>query len=350
MDYPMQMPLPFPARSVARVVAIQSFDIPSIPLAEARERFLTEMRWETSKITKRRISEATVTKYRDWLKRFERWLVSNRVPLDLGVLDDDVISRLQASVLEEIDDGELKDSSASTYLRCIKLLFTHTWGRLGLEPSTDPTFRMHPGSQVVSEFPLFTADHVRRLMAATMRQRGPMVAPWIPYRDRVVLACFFDLGWRAKEAANATLDDVDLRGRYVTIRKENVKVFRGRVVGINPELSRLLSQWIEKWRPSVPHLYLFVSDDGRRFTQEGMRQMFRRLAKAAGIPPELARSSPHTCRHYFAVQWAKAHPGDLAGLQRALGHTNYRSTRRYLERAEDIGAAERQQEMQPNWR
>ena len=56
MDYPMQMPLPFPARSVARVVAIQSFDIPSIPRAEARERFLTELRWQTSKITKRRAS------------------------------------------------------------------------------------------------------------------------------------------------------------------------------------------------------------------------------------------------------------------------------------------------------
>ncbi len=81
------------------------------------------------------------------------------------------------------------------------------------------------------------------------------------------------------------------------------------------------------------------------------RQMFRRLAKAAGIPPKLARSSPHTGRHHVAVQWAaEAHSGDLAGLQRALGHTNYRSTKRYIERAEDIGATERQQEMTPNWR
>jgi hypothetical protein len=49
MVYPIQMPLPFPARSVVRVVTVQSFDIPSIPLAEARERFLTELRWQTSK-------------------------------------------------------------------------------------------------------------------------------------------------------------------------------------------------------------------------------------------------------------------------------------------------------------
>jgi site-specific recombinase XerD len=172
----------------------------------------------------------------------------------------------------------------------------------------------------------------------------------MPHRDRVVLATFFDLGWRAKEASMATLDDVDLRGRYVTIRKENVKVFRGRVVGLNSELARLLSAWIERWRPPVPHLYLFVSDDGRQFSPEGMRQMFRRLAKAAGIPPELARSSPHTCRHYFAVQWARSHPGDLAGLQRVLGHSSIRTTQIYFQRAEDLGAVERQQHMRSNWR
>ena len=350
MVYPIQMPLPFPARSVVRVVTVQSFDIPSIPLAEARERFLTELRWQTSKVTRRRITESTVTKYRDWLKRFERWLATNQVPLDLGMIEDEVIRQLQASILQEIDDGDLKESSANTYVRCIKSFFSQTWASRGLEPSTNPTLRMHPGSQTIGEFPLFKPEHVRALMAATMRDRGSLVAPWIAYRDRTVLATYFDLGWRAKEASNATLDDVDLRGRYVTIRKENVKVFRGRVVGLNLELGRLLKAWIERWRPAVPHLYLFVSDDGGRLSPEAMRQMFRRLAKAAGIPPELARSSPHTCRHYFAVQWAKAHPGDLAGLQRVLGHTNYRSTRRYIERAEDIGAAERHQEMRPNWR
>jgi integrase len=123
---------------------------------------------------------------------------------------------------------------------------------------------MHPGPQNIGEFPLFKPEHVRALMAATMRDRGSLVAPWIAHRDRAVLATFFDLGWRAKEASNATLDDVDLRGRYVTIRKENVKVFRGRVVGLNDQLARLLKAWIERWRPPVPHLYLFVSEDGSR--------------------------------------------------------------------------------------
>lgn len=47
--------------------------------------------------------------------------------------------------------------------------------------------------------------------------------------------------------------------------------------------------------------------------------------------------SPHTCRHYFAVQWARNHPGDLAGLQRVLGHSSIRTTQIYFERVDDEG-------------
>jgi site-specific recombinase XerC len=77
--------------------------------------------------------------------------------------------------------------------------------------------------------------------------------------------------------------------------------------------------------------------------------MFRRLADIGGIPREAARVSPHTCRHYFAVQWARNHPGDLAGLQRVMGHASIRTTQIYFERAEDLGAVERHQFMRSNW-
>jgi len=54
----------------------------------------------------------------------------------------------------------------------------------------------------------------------------------------------------------------------------------------------------------------------------------------------------HRSPHYFAVQWARNHPGDLAGL----GHASVRTTQIYFERAEDLGAVERQQSMPFNWR
>jgi len=210
---------------------------------------------------------------------------------------------------------------------------------------------LRAGSHQAVDFPLFQEEHVRSLMKATVRPRGPNIPRWIPYRDQAVLACFFDLGWRVGEASRATQDDVDFRAGYVTIPRENVKSrYKGRSVGLNPETGRLLKNWVEKWRPSVPNRCLFVSHDGGPFTPLAIRRMFRRLARAGGISREAARVSPHTCRHYFAVQWARNHPGDLAGLQRVLGHSSIRTTQIYFERADDLGAVERQQMNPSNWR
>jgi hypothetical protein len=43
------------------------------------------------------------------------------------------------------------------------------------------------------------------------------------------------------------------------------------------------------------------------------------------------------------------HPCDLAELQRVMGHPSIRSTQICCERAEDLGAVERQQFMRSNW-
>jgi len=128
----------------------------------------------------------------------------------------------------------------------------------------------------------------------------------VPYRDQALLATFFDLGWRVGEASRAVMAHVDFHSGSVHIPRENAKgQRRGRVVGLNTDTGRLLKVWIEKWRPATRDEYLFVSQTGQRFVPNAVQKMFRRLAKAEDIAPEAARVSPHTCRHYFAVQWAR---------------------------------------------
>jgi len=332
-------------------VEIRTVAIPSIPLVEARERFLTDLRWKTSRLSGRRLTAGTADKYRYWLQRFERWLVQNGLPLDLGLLGENEFRLLQESILDAMDEGTLQESSAATYVRCIKTLFADTWQRLELDSASNPAREVRGGNQQAVDFPLFKEEHVKALLKAPVRPRAPHIPRWISYRDQALLACFFDLGWRVGEASKAQLDDVDLRTGFITIPRENVKLrHKGRVVGLNPETGRVLKMWIEKWRPSVPNHFLFLNDDGDQYQPNAIRKLFRRLAAAGGIPKEAARVSPHTCRHYFAVQWARNHSGDLAGLQRVMGHASVRTTQIYFERAEDLGAVERQQSMPSNWR
>src|SRR5712691_6270103 len=218
---PIDRPLPRSGRP--RTIELPTIEIPSIPLVDARERFLTDLRWKTSKLSNRRITAATAEKYRHWLNRFERWLMDNDLPLDVGALTEDDFRLLQNSVLEAIDDGQLQESSASTYVRCVKTFVGDTWERLALPTVTNPTLKLRAGSQQAVDFPLFKLQHVKALLRAAVRPRGQNIAPWIPYRDHALLACFFDLGWRVGEASKAAMDDVDFRSGYVTIPRENVK-------------------------------------------------------------------------------------------------------------------------------
>src|SRR5581483_6126219 len=266
-------------RAGGRTVEVQTVVIPPIPLVEARDQFLANLRWKTSRLSGKRITASTADKYRYWLRRFEKWLVENGLPLDLGGLTAEDFRQLQSDILDDIDGGTLQESSAATYTRSIKTLFADTWEQLSLEALTNPALVLRAGSHQAVDFPLFQEDHVRSLMKATLRLRAPNIPPWIAYRDQAVLACFFDLGWRVGEAYRAELDDVDFKTGYVTIPRENVKNrYKGRSVGLNPETGRLLKNWVEKWRPSFPNRYLFVSLQGGPFTPLAVRRMFRRLA------------------------------------------------------------------------
>lgn len=258
---------PTPSPFAGRTVEIETVVVPSIPLVEARERFLTSLRWKTSRVSNKRLTPATADKYRHWLNRFERWLIRSELPLDLGQLTPEDMLQLKGDILDEIDDGALQESSANTYARCVKTLFAATWEQLDLQPATNPALALHAGSQQAVDFPLFKTEHVKALLKAAVRPRTSNIRPWIPYRDQALLACFFDLGWRVGEASAALIEDVDFRLAAITIPRENVKNQRkGRSVGLNPETGRLLKAWIEKWRPATHHQFLFVTDDGDRCT------------------------------------------------------------------------------------
>jgi len=120
------------------VVEIERVLIPCMPLVAAREEFLLGLRWKTSRLSNRRLTASTADKYRHWLQHFEKWLVENDLPLDLGAITEEHLRQLHQDVLDEIDDGTLQESSAATYVRCIKTLFADTWERLDLEPMTNP--------------------------------------------------------------------------------------------------------------------------------------------------------------------------------------------------------------------
>ncbi len=85
-------------------------------------------------------------------------------------------------------------------------------------------------------------------------------------------------------------------------------------------------------RSSMP---LIATRSGGRIDQPYVFRLIRRLATAAGLPPELvSRLSPHSLRHAFATLNLKAGV-PLEEVQDAMGHADPRTTRRYDRRRLD---------------
>lgn len=70
---------------------------------------------------------------------------------------------------------------------------------------------------------------------------------------------------------------------------------------------------------------LFLTMDGKSVTVNGVKLLFRRLAKKSGV----RRLHVHLCRHTFATNYL-INGGDVFSLQQILGHSTLEMVRHYV--------------------
>ena len=149
------------------------------------------------------------------------------------------------------------------------------------------------------------------------------------FRDYIILILLTNTGLRRSEVASLRVEDV--QADYIRVSGKGVKERR---VGISPDLSTLLWKYMHKYRhpckPDESVLFLATGwgNAGSPFGRGGMGALMNRLKKTTGIDD--VRLSAHTFRHTFAKMYLQE-GGDLFSLSRELGHSDVRTTQRYLE-------------------
>jgi site-specific recombinase XerD len=144
------------------------------------------------------------------------------------------------------------------------------------------------------------------------------------FRNRAIIAVLLFCGLRRQELADLQLSDVDVKSRWLRVRRG--KGGKGRSIPLAPEAAEAVGDWLE-FRPEVDHEYLLTGLGGRRLGKNGLVRVFRRVAKLAGV--DRRGVSLHTLRHTFASLLLQE-GCDLVSIQELLGHSDLSTTAIYL--------------------
>jgi site-specific recombinase XerD len=151
-------------------------------------------------------------------------------------------------------------------------------------------------------------------------------------RDEAIIRLMFETAIRSGELVDLRLDDLDLIGRLITIRRG--KGGPGRTIPIGQATTEAFLIYLdERDRHPLAHTPdLWLGHRGKQFGREGLMRSLRRRAQRAGVEG----FRPHRLRHTAAHRWLAA-GGSESGLM-AIARTDMlvRYTRaRASERAAD---------------
>jgi site-specific recombinase XerD len=212
-----------------------------------------------------------------------------------------------------------KPASAWPYFRALRRLFN--WavdeGFLELSPLTKMHFKP-PSSAPVEPF---TLDELKRLLAVCELDIHSG-ARFGGLRNKAMLLLFIDSGLRRAEMANIKLRDLHLEARRVTV------LGKGNKVGIVPFCAKTAKAiWlylVERENRAVCDS-VWVTEEGRAFSIDGMDSWFNRLKLRAGVT---SSGCLHKLRHTSALQYLRK-ARDSFLLQLFLRHESLEMSRRY---------------------
>lgn len=143
-------------------------------------------------------------------------------------------------------------------------------------------------------------------------------------RDHCIANVMLDCGIRSSEILTITNDDYNFADRSITIRKEVAKTKVGRTVYLLPAICTLINQFIAI-KPAEWQNWLFPNYEGKHLTTTYLDRDFKKYSDKSGI-----KITPYQLRHSFATTFLK-NGGNLLALQKIMGHTDLKMTKRYIE-------------------
>lgn len=173
----------------------------------------------------------------------------------------------------------------------------------------------------------FTDDEVKKMIDSFSTKT------YLEARNKAIIAMLADTGLRAIEIRTFKVKTLIDKDNMVVMGKGN----KERHVPITPALKKFLikyerqkSKYFKDFASTAENYFLNYT--GGEISHTTLWNIIREAGMRADV--DGARVSPHTFRHYYAVN-ALLNGKDLYTLSRLLGHSDVSTTQRYLQTLED---------------
>ncbi len=260
------------------------------------------------------LSAATISSYRQDMKRFNAWVTASNIGAS-ELSRGDVERYLSAQFAEKA-----RASSVNRRLSTLKRFYR---------------WQIEMGMITRNPCELVDAPRSTRYLPKNLSEtqveallEAPDVAIPLGERDRTMLETLYATGLRVSELVGLKLLQVNLEQGVVKVMGKGSKE---RLV----PLGEIAVSWLKRhlngaragWLPPPRRNdYVFLTARGEPMTRQTFWHVIKRHATAAGIDPNAL--SPHTLRHAFATHLLN-HGADLRVVQMLLGHSDITTTQIY---------------------
>ena len=263
-------------------------------VAEALGEFLIDLKIEEK-------SPKTILFYRDRLKWFIQFIKPETLLKDIGIGDIKKYFNIQNR--EHIYAYHAKYRALRSFLNwCVKQSYI-----------IDSPLTFSPPKLPDIIKPAFTDDELKRIINAC---QGTLAL-----RNRAMVLVLIDTGIRREELARIKITSINLDARLISIIGKGRKE---RVMSVSPTTLKAIWQYLKARRN--PGESLWLSEEGRPLTGDGVGQMIQGLMRKTGITEH--KASPHVFRHTFANNFLDA-GGDPLDLMYLLGHASLKMVENY---------------------
>jgi integrase/recombinase XerD len=210
------------------------------------------------------------------------------------------------------------------------LIFTYMAGATTVNPESLRFFAKSPRVSQDPAYNVLTEEELSRMLNAARATN---------YRDYVLLAVMAGCGLREAEVVQLRIGDFREAAADQVLLRILGKGDKIRNVSISPDLWRLIQRYVlltERSFTSHPDSRkpLFTSRVGKDkpLTTRSVQNIVKKYVRAAGITKAI---SPHSIRHTVGTNMA-LNEAPLLVIQQFLGHSDPKTTLRYIRRAEEL--------------